>query len=62
MMRIEWAEDILDGCAFLEYDGKLYEYVGSENGECIFEEIRDGSKIKCTYTDLISKPKYKIRY
>ena len=36
MMRIEWAEDSLDGCAFLEYDGKLYEYVGSENGECIF--------------------------
>ena len=38
-------EEILDGCALIEYCGNLYEYIGDQDGKHVFSDMRDGEPI-----------------
>ena len=55
-------EDLLDGCALLEYSGNLYELAGFENGKYIFQNVNDDSHIRCTYESLWASREYEIQY
>ncbi len=33
---------LLDGEAWIEYDGNLYEYIGEQDGKHLFSDINDG--------------------
>ena len=37
---------LLDGDAWIEYLGNLYEYIGRSHGENIFSDINDGYTIR----------------
>lgn len=56
--------DILDGVAFLEYFGDIYEYIGTDNGMYVFQSVNDDSHIKVGYISLIINKykEYDIRY
>lgn len=56
--------DILDGVAFLEYFGDIYEYTGTDNGMYVFQSVNDDSYIKVGYISLIINKykEYDIRY
>ena len=48
-MREEKINDVLDGCALLEYLGDLYEYTGSSNnGKHIFQCV--SGQLPTTYS------------
>lgn len=44
--------DLLEGCALLEYFGNLCEYVGHEKELLLFQCVNDDSYIKRTYEQL----------
>lgn len=52
--------DLLEGCALLEYMGNLYEYIGHEKELLLFQCINDDSYIKRTYEQLTIAIKNKI--
>lgn len=54
--------DLLDGCVLLEYLGNLYEYIGSENGMYLFQDVNDDHWIKIDYEKLRTMSEYCIRY
>lgn len=54
--------ELLDGCALLECLGNLYEFIGSENGKYIFQNVNNDSYIKCSYKSLLTMPEYDIQY
>lgn len=51
---------LLDGHALLEYIGNYYEYVGSENGKFIFQNVNDDSHIKLSYEQLLLNDIYRL--
>ena len=61
-MREEKINDVLDGCAFLEYVGNLYEYVGSANGKHIFQCLSDDGHLSLSYQTLLTSPDVSIQY
>lgn len=61
-MNIKQAYDLLDGVAFLECLGNLYEYSGTERGKLIFQSVNDDHFIKVSFENLISMPEYSIQY
>lgn len=61
-MREEKINDVLDGCAFLEYVGNLYEYVGSADGKHIFQCLSDDSRVSLTYQELLTSPEIDVQY
>ena len=62
-MREEKINDVLDGCALLEYLGDLYEYAGSSNnGKHIFQCISDDSHVILSYRALLTSPDVDVQY
>ena len=51
---------LLDGHALLEYIGNYYEYIGSENGKFIFQNVNDDSHIKLSYEQLLLNDIYRL--
>lgn len=62
-MREEKINDVLDGCALLEYLGDLYEYTGSSNnGKHIFQCVSDDSHVIFSYQELLTSPYIHVQY
>lgn len=61
-MREEKINDVLDGCAFLEYVGNLYEYVGSANGKYMFQCLNDDSHVILSCQELLTSPHVDVQY
>ena len=63
-MKASQLNDILDGTAFLEYLGDIYEYAGTDNGMYVFQSVNDDSHIKVDYSNLIINKykEYNVRY
>lgn len=54
-------KSIINGCAYLEATGDLYEYIGKdENNLMIFQCITDDYYFKTTYDDLISNNRFNL--
>lgn len=54
--------EILDGCAFLECCGNLYEYIGNKGNKMVFQNVSDDSYLKMTYDELRKDECYRIQY
>lgn len=64
-MKVTDIEDIMDGCAFLEYCGNLYEYAGHDKeNRLLFQNVNDDSHIAVSYGSLVSNKwnEYSIAY
>lgn len=61
-MKEKQINDVLDGCALLEYLGDLYEYVGSANGKHTFQCVTDDSHVILSYQELLTSPYVSVQY
>ena len=60
-MTIYDIELVVDGCAFLEANGNLYEFMGNDKkGFMIFQSINDDYHFKAKYNDLITNSRFNI--
>lgn len=55
-MKVKELEDVFDGCAYLEYCGRLYETLGTKDSEGRFEfsDLNDGSPLRLKLETLLS--------
>lgn len=55
-MTAKQLEDVLDGCAYLEYVGRLYETMGTkdQDGRFEFADLNDGSPLALKWETLLS--------
>lgn len=55
-MRAKDLEEVFDGCAYLEYCGRLYETMGTKDSEGRFEfaDVNDGSPLRLKWETLLS--------
>lgn len=61
-MTKQQVEDLLDGVALLECLGNLYEYVGTDDGKCVFQSVSNDQCIKSSYENLFVMPEYSAQY
>lgn len=61
-MKYEQLEEIVDGCALLSYNDHLYAIVGSENGKFVFADIKDDSRIRASYEEVLRNKEYAVAY
>ena len=61
-MKYEQLEEIVDGCALLRYNDRLYAIAGSENGKFVFADIKDDSRIRATYDEILQNKEYAVAY
>ena len=62
MINANQLEDILEGHAYLECLGNLYEYIGYKNGKFLFQSVSDDYHIEASYETLLNMPEYEIQY
>ena len=72
MSRIEKVSDFLDGCAFIEYFGCLYEYAGHVkaddnnpkelHGKIILSKVTNGDCCYTSYDELLQNREFEIVY
>lgn len=65
--RFEFREaeigDVLDGCAFIEYCGNLYEYIGNnDDGWIILSDVNNGDDIQIGYERLLRNFDFQVVY
>lgn len=58
MITAKQVDELIDGCALLEYLGNLYEYIGTENGKFIFQNINNDHFIKRDKENLLTMREY----
>ena len=61
-MTKQQAEDLMEGVALMECLGNLYEYIGVDQGQCIFQSVSNDQFIKTSYENLLTMPEYRIQY
>ena len=61
-MRAQEIEDIIDGCALLDWYGNLYTVSGKKGDQIIFKSTDDSHYLKVEYEALLTGPEYHVRY
>jgi hypothetical protein len=62
MLNEQQINEIMEGCAFLEYYGNLYEYIGTYDGKLFFQNVNDDSHVEMSYEQLRKNTHCDIQY
>ena len=49
---------VLDGDAWIEYSGNLYEYIGNQDGQHLFSDVNDGFPLLVSDRALRKSPEF----
>ena len=53
---------VLDGEAWIEYSGHLYEYIGDQDGKHLFSDVNDGDPLPVSDNALRHSPEFYFTY